>query len=119
MRSTSLLRLTEQGPEVLFSEVDVTESMFERMKGLLGHYPLSEQQGFWIEPCNSIHTWFMPFALDVVFVDRHKRVCHFSEAVKPWRCRASFRASAVLELKSGQIKRKNIQLGDQLQWQDG
>ncbi len=119
MRNSSLLRMTNESPEVLFSDVRITESMLERMRGLLGHQPLTDQQGFWIEPCNSIHMWFMSFALDIVFIDRDMRVCQLSEAVKPWRCRASFRASAVLELKSGQIKRQNIQLGDQLQWPNG
>lgn len=120
MRNTQLVRsLGEQTAEELLSDLRVTETMFERMRGLLGREPLNENQGFWIEPCNAIHMWFMHYPLDIVFIDRKKRVCHLVEALRPWGCSASFRAAAVLELQAGQIQRKNIQIGDKLQWQDG
>ncbi len=119
MRKTRLVRLNGAQQELLLPVLEVTESAWERMKGLLGTQPLTAEQGLWIEPCNSVHTFFMGYPLDVVYVDRQRRVCHRVEALKPWRCSAAFKAAAVIEMQVGQIQRNNIQVGDQLQWQDG
>lgn len=119
MHKASLLRVLPTDTEILVPELQITENTLERMRGLLGSQPLNESQGMLIEPCNSVHTFFMGYPLDVVYIDRQQRVCHRVESLKPWRCSAAFKAVAVVELAAGQIQQKNIQLGDQLQWQDG
>ena len=118
MIKTSVLRLRGDisEREILFSDVSVTETTFERMKGLLGRKPLADNEGLWIQPCNSIHTFFMYYILDLVYLDRQHNVCAIVESIKPWRFSLSMRAVAVLELQAGQIKQKNIQIGDRLQW---
>ncbi len=90
-------------------------SMFERMRGLLGRKPLGENDGFWIAPCNSVHTWFMRYSIDVVFVNRSGEVKKIVGNLKPWSLAFCWRASAVLELRAGATERLGIHDGSCLQ----
>jgi uncharacterized membrane protein (UPF0127 family) len=67
-----------------------------------------------IAPCNSIHTFFMRFAIDVVFVARDGRVVHVSRAVPAWRLRLALRAFAVVELAAHSLERSETRDGDPL-----
>ncbi len=120
MQTKTLIRRSpdQSGTDVLISNVAVTQTVVERLRGLLGRPALQPDQGMWLESCNSIHTFFMRYPLDVVFIDRQQRVCHQVTGLKPWRFSGSFRATSVLELSAGQIEAKQIRLGDTLQWQD-
>ena len=87
-----------------------------RMKGLLGRRELPAGEGILIRPCNSIHMFFMRFAIDVVFVDRHGVVVRPVEAVAPWRIAGGGRrARAALELPPGSISRSGTRIGDRLE----
>ncbi len=90
-------------------------SLGSRLRGLLGHPPLREGEGLWLEPCSSIHMFFMRFAIDVVFVDRECAVVRTIQAVAPWRLAiGGRRARAALELPPGTIDRSATRAGDLL-----
>ena len=94
----------------------VPESSWERMVGLLGHKKLSQGEGMWIEPCSSIHTLFMRFPIDAVFLAKNGQVLSVKKQLKPWRITGfSWRARSVLELPSGDAERLNIHEGACLQ----
>ena len=95
-------------------DLKVAQSFGERAVGLLGHTNLESEQGMWIHRCNSIHTFFMRFAIDCVFVDRELRVVAIAENIQPWRLRAAWTADSVFEMKAGQAKRLQIALGEEL-----
>lgn len=95
--------------------VRVAKRVLERMRGLLAHPPLLAEQGLWIEPCNSIHTWFMSYPIDVVFLDRQGSALQVCEHVRPWGMRTCWRAKAVLELCAGQAELLGIAVGSRLQ----
>lgn len=94
----------------------VTETFRERNKGLLGVDELFD--GLWIDPCNSIHMFFMRISIDVVYLDKLHRVCKLVSEVKPWQVSASLSAHSVLELAAGKIIEFDLKKGDQLVWQD-
>ena len=94
------------------------ETMFERMRGLLARPPLSADQGFWLEPCNSIHSFAMRYALDVVFLDADGHIVKLVENLNPWRVAAAIPARVTLELQSGAIARLGLRRGDKLCWQN-
>ena len=76
----------------------------DRMRGLLDRDELREGEGLVISPCNSVHMFGMTFALDVVFVDKGRRVVRTVENLKPWRfTRIHFRARHTIELPVGVI----------------
>ena len=74
----------------------------ERAKGLIGTKDLPADEGMLIEKCNAIHTFFMSFPIDAVFLDASDRVVKVVRGIKPWRplVWGGWRAKKVLELKS-------------------
>lgn len=77
--------------------------------------PLKDGSGLIIEPCNSIHMFFMRYPLDVVFLDREGRVVFMYEGIKPWRVgRIVKGAKVAVELPEGTIKQSKTQVGDTL-----
>jgi len=87
----------------------------ERMKGLLGRDELGEGEGIQIEPCNSIHTFFMRFAIDVLFIDRDGVVVRAFSAIPPWRLTRIYgRARSVIELPPGTLERTQTFEGDRI-----
>lgn len=92
----------------------VARSPLTRMKGLLGRRTLSWDEGLWLEPASSVHTWFMSFPIDVVFVDRELRVVRIVESLPPWRMAAKRGARSVLELPAGAAVRRGLAEGDGL-----
>jgi CheY-like chemotaxis protein len=67
-----------------------------------------------LRPAPSIHTAFMRFAIDAVFVDGTLQVKKIVENLRPWRIASAWRASGVLELGAGEVQRRGIAIGDQL-----
>jgi len=80
-----------------------------RMRGLLGRSGLAHEEGILLRPASSVHTWFMRFPIDVVFLDRDLSVLRVVPRLGPWR-----RAAAVLELAAGESERRGIEVGQQL-----
>ena len=93
-------------------------SPIERMRGLLGRPALNADEGLLIERCNLVHTLGMRYCLDLVFLDKHDRVCKLVGDVAPLRMAGSWRAAMTLELAPGELARQGWRLGDQLVWED-
>jgi uncharacterized protein len=89
-----------------------------RMRGLLGRRQLPVGEGLLLTPAPSIHTAFMRFAIDAVFIGRDLRVLRTVERMGPWRAAFQRRAQSVLELPPGQVARTGLQVGDQLRLED-
>jgi uncharacterized membrane protein (UPF0127 family) len=92
----------------------VADSPLLRMRGLLGRRDLPAGEGVLLRPAGSVHTLFMRFAIDVVFLDRDGCVLRVAEAVPPWRFAGARGARAVLELRAGESARRGIDVGDTL-----
>ena len=75
----------------------VADSPLPRLKGLLGRSGLDGGEGLLIRPTSAVHTWFMRFPIDVVFLDGELRVLRIVSGLKPWRAAARRRAKVVLE----------------------
>ncbi len=96
---------------------ELASSMRERMVGLLGRKELPEGHALIIDPCNSIHTFFMKFPIDVAFVDRSHRIVSVIEKMRPFRVSRIYpRARYVIELPSGVLERTETQRGDRVSW---
>lgn len=98
---------------VIATEVKVAKNFFTRTIGLLSRKSLSKEEGLVIKPCSSIHTFFMKFAIDVLFVNKKGQIVALYENVKPWRVLPlHFTSSYVIELPAGTILDKNIDKWD-------
>jgi uncharacterized membrane protein (UPF0127 family) len=84
------------------------------MRGLLGREGLDDAEGLLIRPTNSVHMFFMRFAIDVVFLDRDLVVRKVVEALRPWRMTGCRGARAALELPAGTAGRRGITVGERL-----
>jgi hypothetical protein len=100
---------------VLATRLDAAHTGAKRRKGLLGRDRLAAGEGLWIAPCESVHTFFMRFAIDLVYLDREKRIKKVRSAVGPWRLSACLSAHSILELPGGTIAQTRTERGDQLE----
>lgn len=93
----------------------VANTFLSRLKGLLGETKLNQGSTLWIDSCSSIHTFFMQFPIDAIFVDKRLVVQKCVSNLKPWRMTLpAMNASSVFELPAGTIKNSKTQVGDQL-----
>lgn len=111
------LTTCDAGNPIQLPSVRLTANAGERMRGLLGSSPLGHGDALWIRPCNSVHSLFMRYAIDIVYLDRQQQVCKCVEAMKPWRISFCWQAQSVLELAAGQIHTLGIDIGRRFQWQ--
>ena len=100
---------------VLATHLDLADSPRAREKGLLGRDHLPPGEGLWIVPCQAIHMFFMRFSIDLVYIDRKKRVRKVRSSVAPWRVSACFSAHSVLELPDGTVRDTRTRCGDLLE----
>ena len=99
---------------VLAHAVEVADTSAKRRTGLLKHEKLEPGEGLWIVPCESVHTFFMKFPIDLLYLDRRHKVRKARSAVRPWRLSACLLAHSVLELPAGTIAQSGTQAGDEL-----
>ena len=111
MREVTLKR--ENG-DVICDRCVVAASPLTRMKGLLGRSELRPGEGLLLRPASAIHTFFMRFPIDAVFLDRDGRVVGIADDVAPWRTAGRKGAKAVLELPAGESARRGLRPGDLL-----
>ncbi len=103
---------------VVASEVQVAETGWARMKGLLGRSGESfgHGQGLWIVPSEGIHTIGMSFPIDVAYLDSKHRVIHIYHRLAPFRIAAmKLKAQSILELPAGALWESRTEVGDLLQ----
>jgi uncharacterized protein len=86
----------------------------ERRKGLLGRDRLASGEGLWIVPCEAVHTFGMRFPIDLVYLDRQKRIVKIRSNVGPSRVSGCLRAHSVIELPAGTVRDTNTTTGDSL-----
>ena len=82
---------------------------------MLGHQSLEHGEGLWIVPSESVHSFGMKFPIDVIYLDRQRRVRKIRDTMVPWRVSADLWAHSVLELPAGTAARTQTQPGDQLE----
>jgi uncharacterized protein len=100
---------------IVASDVMIASTYWQRMKGLLGRAAMAENEGLYIPRCRSIHTFFMKFPIDIVFMDKAGKVKKVVNGLKPFRfASGSLGSFGVLELPGNTIQSKACRPGDQL-----
>ena len=114
---TSPLRIYNLTRSTLLAQsVEIADRGPNRRKGLLGHTSLTPDEGLWIVPCEAVHTFFMKFPIDLIYLDRSKKIKKVRSNVPPWRLSACLSAHSVLELAPGTIQRTQSRPGDRLEF---
>lgn len=102
---------------VLANEVELADTSWTRMRGLLGRNPddFTSGKGLWIVPSQGVHTIGMSFPIDVAYLDSERRVIHICHGLRPFRIAAlKFKARSVIELPEGTLAQTQTSVGDVL-----
>ena len=110
-----VLRREDDG-RVICESCTLADTFWRRSRGLLGRKSLGAGEGLVLRPEWSVHTFFMRFAIDVVFVDKDQVVVKIVPSLKPWRTAICKEAHEVVELAAGECERLGLRAGDRLAW---
>jgi uncharacterized membrane protein (UPF0127 family) len=99
----------------LVSDLEIAESFMTRLIGLMGRASFPNGKGLWIKGSgNSIHTFFMRVPIDLIFVNKEKKVKYLVHNMKPWKIVVvpTLERTDCLELPAGTIAETGTTLGD-------
>ncbi len=98
----------------IISELIIADNFFGRACGLLFKKPLQIGEGLLIRPCNSVHTCFMRYPIDVVYLNENNEVTKIVEHMMPWRLSFDKNARSVIEVSSLTKIKAQVNAGDTL-----
>lgn len=110
------LTLRREDGRIVCERVVVADRAHRRMRGLLGRKYLRRGEGMVLRPGWSIHTAFMRFPIDAVFLDADQVVIKVEHEVGPWRTVSCRGAREVVELAAGECRRRGLEVGDRVAW---
>jgi uncharacterized membrane protein (UPF0127 family) len=106
--------VNERTGNVVAARVESAFLSRDRRQGLLGRDGLPAGSALILAPCTAIHTFFMRFPIDVLFVGRDGGVLKIREALGPWKIAIAWGAFATIECAAGEIRRSGTSAGDRL-----
>lgn len=116
VRGDRLKLVNKTRNSTLVDRLEVAATAKLRNKGLLGRNGLAVGEALWIIPCEAIHTFWMRFSIDLIYVDRNQRVAKVRRSVPPWRISGCLRAHSVIELPAGTLAEGTAEKGDELEF---
>ena len=102
---------------VLADRADIADTSAKRRTGLLKHTGLAPGEGLWIAPCEGVHTFGMKFPIDVLFLNKKKKILKARPDMVRGRIAFSLLAHSVLELPAGTLAETGTVAGDQLEFE--
>ncbi len=104
------------GGRVVCHVCHLADRPLTRLRGIMGWKGMRRGEGLLLRPTFSIHTMFVRFPIDAVFLDKNMTVVAVAHELKPWRFAGARKAKSVLELAAGECRRLGIERGDRLGW---
>ena len=116
MRGRGTLTLRREDGRIVCESCTVADTTLRRMRGLLGRGSLRSGEGIVLRPAWSIHTAFMRFPIDVVFLDENLEVVRLDADVRAWKALSHRGAREIVELPAGECKRRGLEVGHRVAW---
>jgi uncharacterized protein len=110
----TVVSIEDSGGGVVCDRCTLAARPLARLRGLLGRRELPAGEGLLLRPSPSIHTWFMRFPIDAVFLSAELEVLAVRGSLPPWRMAGARGARAVLELAAGEAERRGVRPGSRL-----
>jgi len=108
----------KEDSKILAKKARLANGFFSRLKGLLGTKELPKDEGVILDPCKSVHTFFMHYDLDVIFIDKNNMIIGCEASLKPNRFSSYYgTARKAIELPAGTIEERELRLGQKLEFQ--
>jgi uncharacterized membrane protein (UPF0127 family) len=104
------------GGRVVCEVCHLADKPHTRLRGIIGWKQLHRGEGLMLRPTFSIHTAFVRFPIDAVFLDREMTVVSIVHGLRPWHLAGARKAKSVLELAAGECNRLGLRAGDRLGW---
>lgn len=102
--------------QCIAQQVTLANTFFKRLRGLMFRRNLADAEALWLRPCNGVHTFWMFFAIDVIFLDQQLRIVKLVENMRPFRMTSpKLDARSVVEMPAHTITRASLKVGDQLE----
>lgn len=114
MLITEVALVNQRTGSAVATAVERAVTRASRRRGLLGRDGLGASCALMLEPCAAVHTAFMRFAIDVVFLDREGYAVKIVRNLAPWRIAGAPRARAVVEMAAGSLEHVDLSVGDRL-----
>jgi uncharacterized membrane protein (UPF0127 family) len=109
--------VNERTRTTVVTELRTAESFWENFIGLMFKKQIPERHGLLFQPARGIHTHFMRFPIDLIFLDRENRVTKVREGMRPWRFDFTI-AAGVIEMNAGTARTLDIRTDDQLRFEE-
>ncbi|MHB0997928.1 MAG: DUF192 domain-containing protein [Armatimonadota bacterium] len=107
------MMINKRNELIIASRIETAFSIYSRLKGLIGRKAFLRDSAFIIPGCKQVHTCFMRFPIDIVFINKRNEVIHIQESTPPYSITNYIRnASSVIELPAGKVADKKITIGD-------
>jgi hypothetical protein len=117
LKGEIMLLVNKTNNEVISENLMTADSFFKRLKGLMFTKELPEEDALHIIPCNEIHMFFMNYSIDVLYLDRDRKIVHMDEGMQPGKIGKIVKnAVSVIELPDGKIKTKSLEIGQMLEF---
>jgi uncharacterized protein len=101
-------------------QIELADSFFKRLKGLMFRKDPIKNEGLWIVPCNAVHMFFMKFPLDIVLLSERNEVIGLHHCLQPWKMTKPVKnAYSTLELPAGSAEKLGIRIGSVIQFKNG
>ena len=110
----AVVLFNERTHAAIATEVELAATRASRRRGLLGRDGLDPDAALMIMPCLAVHTAFMRFAIDLIFLDRDGFAVKLVNDLPPWRIAGAVSAHSVVELAAGSVRRHAVAVGDRL-----
>jgi uncharacterized protein len=110
------LTLRREDGRVVCERCIVADRAHRRMRGLLGRSGIQPGEGMVLRPAWNVHTAFMRFPIDIVFLDSDQVVIRIERSVSPWRTVSCRGAREVVELAAGECEQRGLEVGDRVAW---
>jgi uncharacterized protein len=108
--------LVAPGGRIVCHSCHLADTPLTRLRGIIGWKGMRRGEGLLLRPTFSIHTMFVRFPIDAVFLDKNMAVVAIAHELKPWRFASARKAKSVLELAAGECRRLGLERGDRLGW---
>ncbi|MRH44325.1 DUF192 domain-containing protein [Aquibacillus halophilus] len=101
--------------ETVATNIKRAYTFLKRLKGLMFTKKLHSDTGLHIKPCRSVHTFFMKYAIDVLYLDVGNQVIAIDESMVPGKVGKLYKdATSVIELPAGSVTENKIEIGHKL-----
>jgi len=119
LKAVKINLIDEAGKELIVAEIIEANSFSDKLFGLITRRKLKDREGFLIKNCSSIHTFWMRYSIDVIFLDKKNQVLAIYNDLKPFRATPFIKnAFFALELKSGVVKKSSLEPGDLINFEE-